>query len=380
MNTTPAEAASQPDAAEAPRAPYRYCALPPQPAPVLPPNLGFERSRAIVVGRSKWLSGTVLHYYFFDRETDGETVRFTDGTSRFVTWVGEEEQRAVVRRAFETWKDLGIGLEFREVQDRSEAEVRIGFMMDYDGSWSYVGRDVLQQGVNDRTMNFGWDLTADDYGVTTVLHEIGHTLGMPHEHQNPFAGIVWDEQAVYTYFAGPPNSWPENQTFHNVLRKLNEGEVFGSTWDPDSVMEYSFPAGLIKQPAQYAAGIRPPGTLSPLDKQYVRTWYPELQPTLPTLEPFASAALDLEPKEQADFVLAPPGTREYSIGTFGASDVVLVLLERVGDELRFVAGDDDSGADRNALIRQKLFQGREYVVRVRCYYSWQSARAALMYW
>ncbi|MBA3308859.1 MAG: hypothetical protein H0U28_02205, partial [Nocardioidaceae bacterium] len=124
MNATPTDTASPRDSVEVPRAPYRYCALPPQPAPVLPPNLGFERSRAIVVGRSKWLSGTVLHYYFFDRETDGETVRFTDGTSRFVTWVGEEEQRAVVRRAFETWKDLGIGLEFREVQDRSEAEVR----------------------------------------------------------------------------------------------------------------------------------------------------------------------------------------------------------------------------------------------------------------
>jgi hypothetical protein len=29
--------------------------------------------------------------------------------------------------SFLHWKDLGIGLEFREVTDRSEAEVRIGF-------------------------------------------------------------------------------------------------------------------------------------------------------------------------------------------------------------------------------------------------------------
>ena len=26
----------------------------------------------------------------------------------------------------------------------------------------------------------------------TALHGIGHTLGLPHEHQNPNAGIVWD--------------------------------------------------------------------------------------------------------------------------------------------------------------------------------------------
>ena len=48
---------------------------------------------------------------------------------------------------------------------------------------------------NERTMNFGWDLTTS-YGHDTALHEIGHTLGFPHEHQNPTAGIVWNEPAV----------------------------------------------------------------------------------------------------------------------------------------------------------------------------------------
>jgi len=362
------------------RTSYPNCGLKPQPAPQLRSDLGFDRARAIIMGRNKWVNGTVLHYYFFDRPTDGEQVLLADGSSRFVSWVGAETQREVVRRAFETWKDLDIGLDFREVDDRSEAEIRIGFMTDFDGSWSYVGRDVLRQGANSRTMNFGWDLTGDDYGMTTALHEIGHTLGMPHEHQNPFAGIVWNERAVYDYFAGPPNSWDRETTFHNVLRKLNAAEVLGSTWDPDSVMQYAFPPGLITEPAQYHQGLRPPGTLSPVDAQYIRTWYPPMTPSQPTLQPFESAAMDLGPGEQADFVLRPPATREYQIGTFGASDTVLVLFEQVEDELRYVAGDDDSGEERNARIETKLFHGRSYVARVRCYYSWQSARTALMYW
>jgi len=76
-------------------------------------------------------------------------------------------------------------------------------------------------------MNFGWDLTTP-YGRDTALHEIGHTLGFPHEHQNPNAGIVWDEDAVLDYFRGPPNNWNDQQINWNILRKLLPGSVTGS--------------------------------------------------------------------------------------------------------------------------------------------------------
>ena len=359
----------------------RLCALPPQPAREIPAGLGIDRLRAILQGRTKWVNGTVLHYFFFDRDTDGSQIRFADGTTRFVSWVGANPQEDVVRHAFQAWKDLGVGLEFREVTDRSEAEVRIGFLFDYDGSWSYVGRDVLQQGMNSRTMNFGWDLTASPYGLTTALHEIGHTIGLPHEHQNPFAGIVWDEAKVYEYFGGPPNNWDRATTYQNVLQKLDPAEVEGSVWDPDSIMEYAFRAGLIIEPADYRGGVRPPGTISALDMQYVLSWYPPAESAVPpTLTPFQAVPLSLKPAEQVDFTLSPPGTRRYSLGTFGASDTVMVLFEDVGGELRYVAGDDDSGQDRNSLIRAKLFQGRRYVLRVRLYYTWASGQTAVMYW
>ncbi|GII91504.1 M12 family metallopeptidase [Sinosporangium siamense] len=357
---------------------YSYCALPSVPPPAFPAELNHDRLAAILAHHKQWANGTVLHYYFFDGAADGSFVRKSGG-SEFVSWVGTPEQQDIVREAFQEWKSLGIGLEFREVTSRSEAEIRIGFMRG-DGLWSYLGRDVLRQGVNARTMNLGSDISTA-YGRAAVRHEIGHTLGMPHEHQNPNAGIVWDEEAVYEWFGGPPNNWPREQTFYNIIRKLDRNEVIGSDWDPLSVMHYGFGRGLIISPERYRDGIASNLKISEADAAYVRQWYPPLDPGDATeIRPFESAPFQLRDGEQVDFTLRPGESREYKISTFGSSDVVLVLFEEIEGELRFVAGDDDSAQPRNAQIPVRLVKDRTYVVRVRLYSSWDSGRAALMYW
>jgi hypothetical protein len=58
----------------------------------------------------------------------------------------------------------------------------------------------------------------------------------------------------------------------------------------------------------------------------------------------------------------------------------MVLFEKIEGELRYQTGDDDSGAARNASIQVKLFQGREYVLRVRLYYSGGAGKTAVMMW
>lgn len=333
------------------------CTVKPRIPRILPPGLPDGRMRLIRLLATKWVNGTVLHYWFLD---------------------GPAAQLQAVRAAFAEWKALGLGLEFVEVNDRSEAEIRIGFDQ-ADGSWSYVGRDVLGIPATQATMNFGWDLTSD-YGRTTALHEIGHTLGMPHEHQNPFAGIRWDEKKVFDYFTGAPNYWTRQQTHSNVLQKIDPSEVEGSNWDPDSVMEYWFPAGLIIEPAKYHDGLEPPGVLSAEDKEWALRFYPTLEPNMPELKPFASAPLSLASGEQANFSIVPEATRRYRLGTFGISDTVLVLFEEVGGELRHLAADDDSGSELNAKIKVKLFKCKNYVARVRLSWAGDTGETALMLW
>jgi hypothetical protein len=306
----------------------------------------------------------VLHYCFFG------------GGSHFAV---PKKQADAIRGAFAKWKAVGIGLDFQEVTQLSEAEVRIGYSTADGSSASAVGRDVLTVPTTEPTTVYGWDLTTP-YGVGTALHELGHVLGMEHEHQNPFAGIKWHEQAVYDALAKPPNNWDHDTTFHNILEKLTPQQVQGSTWDPDSIMEYEFEPGLIDVPEQYDVnGLTPPGTLSSADKQWALKWYPALQPTLQALQPFQTVTSALAAGQQVDYAIKPTASRKYTIETKGASDTLVVLFEDINGEPRYLIGDDDSGEDRNAKITYKLFQNRSYIVRLRLYYPGQSGQTSLMY-
>lgn len=126
-----------------------------------------DRLRHVRKNEKIWVNGTILHYYFFQRNDDG----------RNGEWAGSSAQKSVVRKAFRFWKDLGMGLEFQEVANREEAEIRIGF----DGeeqSWSYVGRDAIDiaKDPDERTINFGQDITSDD-GAALARQAVGFVIG-----------------------------------------------------------------------------------------------------------------------------------------------------------------------------------------------------------
>jgi hypothetical protein len=344
----------------------RYCAAKfPKPRKFAA-NVGADRVRLINQTADKWLNGTTIRYWFFGKPKK---------------WTAPDSQKNVVRDAFKKWKALGIGLDFAEVKNSSEANVRIAFDQT-DGSWSYIGTDVRTKRTDPRTMNFGWSLTEDPAeGMDTAIHEIGHTLGFPHEHQNPFAGIVWNEPAVYASLAAPPNKWSKATTFHNIIEKIVPDSVQGSDWDPDSVMHYPFEAGLIDQPVKYRTGLTPAGGLSDRDRLWAHKFYPGLGAgTEPELEPLQSKALALKAGQQANFRFKPEQTRDYEFRTFGPSDTVMALYEKSASGVVQIAEDDDSGTERNAHIKANLKAGREYIVMVRLHYADATGQTAIMTW
>jgi len=328
------------------------------PAP-LPAGLAPGRVQAIRTVQKKWVNGTVLHYHFLEGD-----------------WTWPEQQKDAVRNAFATWKGLGIGLDFSEVDDPSEAELRIGFDQG-DGSWSFVGTDVLTNSDRNRTMNYGWDLT-DDWGKATALHEIGHAIGLEHEHQSSKAGIQWNEDRVYDSFSGPPNSWSRDMIFQNILKRLDPVATDGSPWDASSIMEYPFQASLIAAPPPYnQQGIGENLALSPQDEAWALRFYPSLGAPS-RIGVMELRRLSATSGDQCDFLFEPDATRSYTVRTIGAADSkIVVFVERDG-EPRHLAGADDSGTPANAEVTEKLVKGERYIVRVRTHFAGPAGGAGLV--
>ncbi len=346
--------------------PVAQCGLPSVADRKLDAQIDPGREFLIRYIEKKWVNNTVLNYYFFNAPA---------------SWRASDSQKQAVRNAFKEWKQLGIGLDFVEVNNPESAEIRIGFQS--GASWSYVGRDAIDYASNksERTVNFGWDLTTA-FGKDTALHEIGHVLGFPHEHQNPNAGIIWDVDEVNKSFSGPPNNWDEEKIKYNILRKVSAAEVDGSNWDKNSIMHYRFNAGLIKSPAVYQnRSLIPTPGLSAVDKTEVVKFYPDTsQKQLAELKPFLSKIVKLAAGQQIDYVIKPGISRKYTMQTFGTMDTVMVLFEDDNGKPVYLSGDDDSGTKYNSKIETRLLSGRTYYLRLRLYYSTGTGQGGVMLW
>jgi hypothetical protein len=236
-----------------------------------------------------------------------------------ISWATTDSKHdALIRASFATWA-IGTGLDFEKIDEWSNADIRIDFDRGA-GSWSYIGSQARQVPDWEATMNFGWDITNDQ---ATVYHEIGHAVGLPHEHQSANRFIEFDEANVYADLS--LQGWSRLEAELNVFNTTPVSQDVQEGYFISSIMHYGMPPSWISHPDPYDSQGTPINTrLAESDIAWAAEAYPPLDGVEPITSPVGdtfkvegpgSYTITSEAKDAGrySFVLAGAGFKKWAI-------------------------------------------------------------------
>ncbi len=184
-------------------------------------------------------------------------VRFLGGT----TFQKDKVKQYVVQ-----WSNTA-NIKFQFISSGT-SEIRVSFTSG-SGNWSQIGKNSINVPQNQATMNLDFNSSTSEVSIRrVVLHEFGHSLGMVHEHQQPFSNILWKKSVVYAYFANN-FGWSAEKVNHNIFNKKDLVLTQFTNYDPKSVMHYSILSGWTTNGYTVSAATQ----LSTMDKDFMQKKY-----------------------------------------------------------------------------------------------------------
>ena len=156
--------------------------------------------------------------------------------------------------------------------DGSAGDIRISGSKEIKGNWSTMGTDALKIPANEPTMHLDIYVPKSLLAMH-ALHEIGHTLGLDHEHQHPDRTLVFNTKKTYELYQ-KAFGWDYTTTYQQILKPADRSTIKHSDYDPKSIMQYNLHESVLWK--QDTTGYN--ATLSTIDKTFLKSLYPPAPP------------------------------------------------------------------------------------------------------
>jgi hypothetical protein len=176
----------------------------------------------------------------------------------------QADLRAHILQHLNAWN---LSITFAETAGTSQVRISRG----PGGYYSYLGTDILHIPSSRQTMNLeAFTMrTSEDEFKRVIRHEVGHTLGFPHEHMRKELVARIDPQKAYPFFLAW-QGWDKQTVDEQVLTSLDDASLLATPPDEDSIMCYQLPGQITYDGKPIRGGV----DINPTDAAFATSIYP----------------------------------------------------------------------------------------------------------